>query len=273
MRDLEFPQDALRTIEALHTGLRYDAALAALGNAAANASLPNSGADLSTGIRYGDRAEDEAVRRDAPGLLARLALISMVSRLDVAAQNLLLQRRVIECLGTIGRRMDSKTFWSILRQVHVDSRQGVVALCTRLVVEQPSTDLLNRARWLDGINRVRNCLSHRLGRVQLVDVVPPGKRLEEVSESDALRCVWLRPRVLDGGREITIFPHIKQGDGPFVASFVEEEKVWRVGDQIEVTPSECQAIAMSLSFVGNHVLADFRRDIDEKYGPPRATDA
>lgn len=79
IRDLQFPDDARRVISSLQEGLRYDAATAVLGNAARELPVPHSG-DLSTGIRLGSRVHDEAVRRDAPGLLARFALISMVGR-------------------------------------------------------------------------------------------------------------------------------------------------------------------------------------------------
>lgn len=74
MRDLEYPEDARREIDALDAGLRYDAAAAVLGLAAAKTDLTSTGPDFSVGIRYGGRTEDEAVRRDAPGLLSRFSL-------------------------------------------------------------------------------------------------------------------------------------------------------------------------------------------------------
>ena len=98
-RNLIYPEDARKVIDALHKGLRYDATVAILGLAAAKSPLAGDTPDFSVGIRYGGIAEDRAVRRDAPGLLSRFSLISMVSRLERHAQLLLLQRRWIEYLG------------------------------------------------------------------------------------------------------------------------------------------------------------------------------
>src|SRR5436190_22337320 len=96
IRDLQYPDDARKTIDSLLAGLRYDASLAVMGNACPTLPLPPDGRpDFSSSIRCSGRSEDEAVRREAPGLLARLSLISMVSRIDLHAQNLLLQRRVL----------------------------------------------------------------------------------------------------------------------------------------------------------------------------------
>jgi hypothetical protein len=60
--------------------------------------------------------------------------------------------------------------------------------------------------WLDGLYRVRNCLAHRLGTVQMVDVKPSGVPLDETKDTDTLRAVWLRPRILVNGKEVRL-PH------------------------------------------------------------------
>jgi hypothetical protein len=266
IRDLEYPADAERVIEGLHAGLRYDAALAVLGNAAAKVPLTGIGPDLSVGVRYGGRDEDEAVRREAPVLLSRFAVISMVSRLDVQAQNLLLQRRVLEHLGTTGNRMTSDAMWGILIRVQRESRDGPVAICSRLVVEHPSPGLQARMKWLDGICRIRNCLAHRLGIVQMVDVKPTGQSLRDVKDSDTLRVAWLRLRVSGGHGEISTFPYTKEHQESIQASFIEEEREWKVGEHIVITPGDCQAIALSLSLVGNHLLADFKNEMSRKLG-------
>lgn len=105
IRDLIYPDDARKVVDSLHSGLRYDAAVAVLGNTCSETPLKGNGPDFSTGIRYGGIEEDQAVRRDAKGLLSRFSLISMVSRFEAHAQLLLLQRRVLEELGRSGRKM------------------------------------------------------------------------------------------------------------------------------------------------------------------------
>jgi len=264
IRDLKYPEDARQVIDTLHAGLRYDAAAAVLGLSAAKAELPGTGPDFSVGMRFGGRPEDEAVRRDAPGLLSRFAFISMVSRVDHHAQLLLLQRRVLVHLGGPERRMDPGALWEILRRVASESRRGIVSLCSELVVEEPSSGLAERMRWLEGLVRVRNCLAHRLGRVQIVDVKPPQAPLEETRDTDTLEVTWLRLKLFLDGVEIKSFPH--QGGGQPEVRFEEDQREWRIGDLIEVTPADCQAIAMSLSLLGNQLLADFEREMNRVLG-------
>jgi len=75
-------------------------------------------------------------------------------------------------------------------------------MCEGLIVTHPSTALKEKMDWLDGLYRVRNCLAHRLGTVQMVDVKPTGVPLDQTKDTDTLRAVWLRPRLLgkrDGG--------------------------------------------------------------------------
>jgi hypothetical protein len=264
IRDLEYPEDAQRVIASLHAGLRYDAAVAVLGLAAAKAELGGDGPDFTVGVRYGGRAEDEAVRRDAPGLLSRFSLVSMVSRIDRHAQHLLLQRRVLEHLGGPDTRMEPGAMWGILRRVASESRQGIVKLCSALVVEEPSSGLSERMEWLEGLVRVRNCLAHRLGQVQIEDAKPPESPLEETKDSDTLKVSWLRLKASLNGVELKSFPH--QGGGQLDVRFEEDQREWRVGDQIEVAPSDCQAIAMSLSLLGNQLLADFEREMNRALG-------
>jgi hypothetical protein len=255
--DLQYPEDARRVIDFLHKGLQYDAAIAVLGLGRNQlGELP----DLSTGIKYGNREADEAVRRDAPGLLSRFSLISMVSRIERHAQLLLLQRRVIEELGTTGEKMRPEAMWKILRRVHTEARGGPVKLCSELVVTKPSSALIERMAWLEGIIKVRNCLAHRLGQVSLEDVKPSGVPLEATKDTDTLKVVWLRLKTFINGKEIETFPH--PGGGRLECLFAEYQREWKIGDQIEVTPAECQAIGMTLSFLGNQLLVDFEAEIN-----------
>jgi len=264
IRDLQYPEDARKTIEALRHGLEYDAAVAVSGRALKNAPLPPSGPDFTIGIRLGGRDSDEAVRRDAEGLLARLALISMVSRVEVNASNLLLQRRVLEELGRSGRKMVPDRMWSILKRVNQEARGGPVKLCSELVVTSPSRPLLDRMKWLEGVYRVRNCLAHRLGQIQLVDVKPAGKALEDTTDDDRLKVVWLTPVAFLNGEEIQAFPH--HGGGNLQFRFREFEREWAIGQQIDVSSEDCQAIAFSLSLLAGELLGCFELEMNAFLG-------
>jgi len=261
IRDLQYPEDARRTIDSLLSSLEYDAALAVLGVSVGKLTLEGDGIpDFSTEIRLGGHVEDQAVRRDAPGLLARFSLISMVAHVERHVQLLLLQRRVLEEIQTTGNKMKPEAMWTILQRVHSESRGGPVKLCSELTVENPSKELASRMKWLGGIVRVRNCLAHRLGKVEVEDVKPPGKSLKETKDTDTLKVVWLRPKPTIDGKEIESFPH--KGGGYFQCGFVEYEREWRIGDQIEITSMECQAIGISLSLLSVQLLADFEAEMN-----------
>jgi hypothetical protein len=264
IRDLAYPDDAHKTVDSLLSGLKYDAAIAVSGRALKNTPLPDKGPDFTTGIRVGGRAEDENVRRDAEGPLARLALISMVSRVEVHAQNLLLQRRVLEELGSTGKHMTPARMWSTLKRAHQEARSGPVKLCSELVVTKPSAPLVARMKWLEGVYRVRNCLAHRLGQVQIVDVKPAGKTLEDTTDHDTLKAVWLKPVALLNGKEIENFPH--EGGGHIEVSFREYEREWAIGQKIDVTTEDCQAIAMSLSMLATELLRCFETEMNDFLG-------
>jgi len=190
----------------------------------------------------------------------------MVSRFEVHMNLLLLQRRVLEELGSSGRKMTPDAMWKILKRVNDECRSGPVKACSKLLVQKPSAELLSRMKWLDGIYRVRNCLAHRLGKVQLVDVKKPCASFYDVKDTDTLKVAWLRLKVTLDGKEIKQFPHQAPSGGKLECNFEECEREWKIGDQIEVTPLECQGIAMSLSLLGNQVLADFEREMNALLG-------
>ena len=264
--DLKYPEDARKVIDSLHTGLRYDAAIAVLGYGCSKAPLEGNTPDFSTGIRYGGVAEDKAVRREAEGLLPRFSLISLVSRFETHLRLLLLQRRVLEELRTPGMKMVPQGLWGILRRVYEEMRSGPVIVCTRLLVEHPSSGLQGRMKWLEGIYRVRNCLAHRLGKVEIVDVKPPGAPLDGVKDTDTLRAAWLRLKATADGKEMVNFPHQITELGKVEIEFEEYEREWRVGDQIDVTAQESQFVAISLSLLGEQVFLDFVREVNAVLG-------
>lgn len=261
-RDLIYPDDARKVIDSLHAGLRYDAALAVLGNACSELPSGSVRPDFSAGIRYGGAEEDNAVRREAKGLLSRFSLISMVARFERHAHLLLLQRRVLEELGRSGKKMEPKRMWEILRRVNKEGREGPVKVCSELIVEHPSPALLDRMKWLMGVHRVRNCLAHRLCTVEMVDVKRQGASIEEIKEGDKLCAVWLRVKGSIEGREIQSFPHHVSSPSELTVGFDEYEREWGIGEQIELTPLECQGVALSMSLLGNQLLSEFEREMN-----------
>jgi hypothetical protein len=267
LRDLQYPEDARKALTSLCGGLAYDAAIAVSGVALSKIPLPQDAPDFTVPFRCGGLEQDQAVRREAPILLSRFSLISMISRFEVHAQNLLLQRRVLEHLKGPEKRMDGPSFWRILTQVQSESRSGPLRMCDGLVVAQPSAALKEKIEWLDGLYRVRNCLAHRVGQVQMIDVKPFGVPLDKTKDTDTLKAVWLRPRILVDGKEVQL-PYTNttgtaaQGNVHF-ESYVRE---WKIGEQIDVNPLDCQAIAMSLSVLGQQLQADFEGEMNTLLG-------
>lgn len=125
-----------------------------------------------------------------------------------------------------------------------------------LIVAQPSTALKEKMEWLDGLYRVRNCLAHRLGTVQMVDVKPSGVPLDQTKDTDTLKAVWLRPRILVNGKEVQL-PHTTVEATQGAVDFQRYVREWKIGEQIDVNPLDCQGIAISLSMLGQQLLADF----------------
>lgn len=260
MRDLKYPEDARQALDSLRYGLAYDSAIAVAGVALSKIPLPQGTPDFSVPIRCGGSEHDQAVRRDAPTLFSRFALISMVGRFDAHAQHLLLQRRVLEHLKGPGKKMDGPNFWRILTQVQKESRSGPVKMCNGLVVAQPSPGLKGKMEWLEGVYRVRNCLAHRLGTVQVVDVKPTGVPLDQTKEEDRLRAVWLRVRASVEGQEIQL-PCASAGKAIHV-DFVREVREWKIGDLIVVDPLDCQSIAITLSDLAGELQTEFEREMN-----------
>lgn len=267
IRDLQYPEDARKLVDSLINGLKYDAAFAVLGNSLKNVSQPKDRPDFSTGIRFGGMEADLAVKRDALGLCSRFSLISMVSRFDRFTQQLLLQRRVLEELKVENEKMTSAKMWGILRSVQKDIRRlSSAQVATELLVIKPSTELTSQTEWLIGINRVRNCLAHRLGIVQMEDVKAPGSSIEDIKDTDTLKVKWLRLKPTVDGEEIC-FPYQAKGDGKsevkVEAKFEEYEREWKIGDVIHITPLECQGIGISFALLGKQVLTEFENEMND----------
>jgi hypothetical protein len=272
IRDLQYPEDARKELISLCDGLAYYAAVAVAGDALSKIPLPHGAPDFTVPVRYSGLEQDQAVRREAPILFARFSLISMISRFEIHAQNLLRQRRILEHLKGPSRRMDGPNFWRILTCVQKESRLGPVKMCDGLVIVKPSAALKEKMEWLDGLYRVRNCLAHRLGRVQMIDVKPSGVPLDQTKDNDTLKAVWLRPRVLVNGKEVQL-PYTTTEAAQGTVDFEPYVREWKIGEQIDVNPPDCQAIAISLSMLGQQLQTDFEGEMNALLGIPAPTHA
>jgi hypothetical protein len=145
-------------------------------------------------------------------------------------------------------------------------------MCGELVVAKPSAALKEKMEWLDGLYRVRNCLAHRLGRVQMIDVNPSIVRLDQTKDTDTLKAVWLRPRILVDGKEVQL-PYANTGTtaAQGMVDFESFIREWKIGEQIDVNPFDCQAIAMSLSMLGQQLQADFEGEMNVLVGISAST--
>jgi hypothetical protein len=145
-------------------------------------------------------------------------------------------------------------------------------MCDGLVIVKPSAALKEKMEWLDGLYRVRNCLAHRLGRVQMIDVKPSGVPLDQTKDNDTLKAVWLRPRVLVNGKEVQL-PYTTTEAAQGTVDFEPYVREWKIGEQIDVNPPDCQAIAISLSMLGQQLQTDFEGEMNALLGIPAPTHA
>jgi hypothetical protein len=119
--------------------------------------------------------------------------------------------------------------------------------------------------WLNGLYRVRNCLAHRLGRVQMIDVKPPGVPLNQTKDDDRLRAIWLRLRISVEGQEIQL-PYSPTKDAQGRVEFERHIREWKIGDQIDIDPLDCQSIAISFSLLAQQLQEDFEREMNGLLG-------
>lgn len=269
IRDLIYPDDAQKVYDAFVKGLEYDAAFAILSNTIKTLPPLGEQPDFSTGIRFGGREADIAVRQDASGLFSCFALISMITRIEEFNRLLLLQRYVLEELKTTGKKMTPSKMWGIRKKVTEDIRHNAVdQIITKLLVKQPSTELIEQVSWLTGLNKVRNCLVHSRGIVQIEDVKERGVPIENVKDTDVLKTKWIRAKASVGGKEIKNFPYQNQtlNEVQLNISFEEYERFWKIGETIHITPLECQGIAQSLALLGLKVLSEFKIKMNQILG-------
>jgi hypothetical protein len=268
IRDLIYPDDAQKVYDAFVKGLEYDAAFAILSNSIKTLPPLGEQPDFSTGIRFGGTEADMAVRQEALGLFSRFALLSMISRIEEFTRDLLLQRYVLEELKTTGQKMIGSKMWNILKKVAKDIRHNAVdqIVTNKILLRQPSLELLKQVSWLTGLNKVRNCLVHRRGIVQIEDVKERGVPIENLKDTDVLKTKWIRTKASVDGKEIKSFPYQTLNNAQLNITFEEYERSWNIGETIHITPLECQGIAQSLALLGSRVLSEFKIEMDQILG-------
>lgn len=251
-RDLSFPEDARHVRDSLIHGLEYDAAFTILANRLSRLpfdAIPKE----APAVRFAPFEAENVVHSELAGLCARLATISMVARFDRANHALLLQRRFLEGLVASGHaRMPGPDFLAIMRRVRQEIRHNSpVKVVKQLLVRKPSPELLSRAKWLEDVYRVRNCLAHREGMVQM----------EDTGEADSLRVRWLRMKAKIDGREFTTVPFTVEKAANIELRMEESERTWRIGEPIHLTAADSQDIAVNLALLESRILAEFEAEM------------
>jgi len=213
-------------------------------------------------LRLGGANEDKIVKRDAPILLSRFSLISIVTLFETHTHSLLMQRKCLEeFFKSEHNTICPDKFWEIQCNVIKIMRgsNSLDEVITKHLIHKPTEEITKSMEWLKGIIRVRNCLSHRLGTVGLEDIRPKGIPRVEVKSSESLKVKWIKLSALDNGKEIKTGSHKLEGK----LSVEKEEYIreWKIGHVIEITPDECQHIAMTLSELALQIFAEYKKEI------------
>jgi hypothetical protein len=90
--------------------------------------------------------------------------------------------------------------------------------------------------WFDSLYRLRNCLVHRKGEVGVEDVVGEGQ----------LSIIWRKISLKIDEDVVTSLPYSVEKGQELTPHFEDVVRTWRVGDVIEITPNDCQEMAISL---------------------------
>ncbi|MEX0999518.1 MAG: hypothetical protein WD000_06110 [Thermodesulfobacteriota bacterium] len=262
---LQFPEEAEKIIDSLLEGIRYYTSLAVLGESIGSISDEDfSISNFTSGIRLGGAKKDKLVKLDVPILLARFSLNSIVTLFETHTHSLLMQRKCLEeFLNSDQGVIKPDKFWEIQCNVIniMRGNNSLDEIITKHLILKPSEKLTKNMEWLKGMIRVRNCLSHRLGKVGLEDIKPKGVPRVEVTSDQSLKVKWIRLKAMINGEEIKTFPH--KGGGK--VSFDKEEytREWKIREEIKITPAECQLLAMTLSELALQIFSEYKKEILE----------
>lgn len=206
-------------------------------------------------LRFG-RAEQVAsnVRKGYSGLGAAFSVISMISGFEAYLTRLLLMRRLVESTGSKGA-LRGEEFKRLRAEVEGESRAAPMRLVKK-VVGSPSERLLTGAEWLEGVYRVRVCLTHRGGRVDARDI----------NEDGVLAVKWRRAQLHVGEKLLDHLPFQAEAGERISVRFVDDNRRWRPGDRIQVTPEDCQHMAFSLAFLAGWLKEELHTEIQQLLG-------
>lgn len=206
-------------------------------------------------VRFG-RVEEVAnrVRKGYSGLGAAFAVVSMISGFQAYLTRLLLIRRSAEKAGQ-RRGLRGEEFNRLRTRVEGESRTSPKGVIGKLV-KSPSENLRVGGEWLDGIYRVRICLAHRDG------LVDPG----DVNEDGVLAVKWRKPEIHVAEKLVHRLPHQGQAGDQVTVRFADQERTWRAGERIEVTPQDCQHMAFSLAFLAGWLKEELHTEIQQLLG-------
>jgi len=94
--------------------------------------------------------------------------------------------------------------------------------------------------WISSLDGIRNCIVHRGGWVEDLDVGKKG----------VFEAVWRKTTMMDpGGRFVTSLPHKVEKGGELSVIFADEKRVWNKGERIALSVQDCQDGAFTLSAV------------------------
>lgn len=261
MRDLEFPHDIDRENDQILERIAYWAAMSVLGEHCHKIPIPKEKNEDPVFYRLASEGLEEVVRREAASFMARYSLVAMITEMERMCGRLLLQRRYLESLDSPTARIAGRELLVIKRRATASVR-GLVDCCKKLVTMR-SVELEARLVWLDGINRVRNCIAHNEGLVSLEDIKRPGTSIEDVKEEDKLEVLWLTPQYSNSHGIIESLAGYVHPGGDFNVTLLETKRSWSIGERIDVTAQDCQYIAQTLQTVANHICYGLKTELNK----------
>ena len=182
-------------------------------------------------------------RSDFVWMSARMVAVSLISCTESYLTDLFVIRRWVESVIEGNGQLDGETANTIRRRVLSQEARTSPGNLTAKIVLNPSSDLTRANAWLDSIYRLRVCLAHRNGVVDVPDV----------DGNDQLVTLWRKTRLYLEGEEITRLPTpVKKGQ-VITIQLSDESRTYAVGQSINVSMQDCHDMAFSLSYLGSLV--------------------
>jgi hypothetical protein len=244
---LDFPADPRNALNALVRALEYDASFAIIAEQA-QPHLDDIDLKKAAPMRFGSDDHIPAIKKEFGELGARFALTSMITRFEGFVWRLLHLRYIVEAISHHpGEFVRGPEYQNIRKKIQRETRKGISSTLTSEVVRQPSQDMIIALPWLEGLQRIRNCLMHRGGLVQLEDM-----------EADSLTVPWVETRVFLNGQRIQL-PHT--GGGRLEVKSEMSTRSWKVGEMIKFSSADLQDVALTLSRLAQGIEREFETEL------------